>query len=207
MENLIKRVVVTASLLLSVMVFAAPDVGPRGVVVGVVDALKIAVDQYDETTDPDGSVLLANMKVILEPIVDFGFIARVVMGDTAKTATAEQLKQFENVFRLGLVSTYAKGMTGYVQAEMTIPELGDETENQNRVAVRQEIKTSSGVQIIDYTMAKNRTTGEWKLINVVLNGINLGKTFRSQFAQALKQYNGNVDKVIQSWGQELLAKS
>ena len=51
------------------------------------------------------------------------------------------------------------------------------------------------------TMAKNRNTGEWKLINVVLNGINLGKTFRSQFAQAYKQYGGNLDKVIDHWGQ------
>jgi phospholipid transport system substrate-binding protein len=185
----------------SASILAATEVGPRDVVVKVVDSLKVAVNKHDAEQDPEAAQLLSEMRSILEPVVDFGFIARVVMGDAAKTASREQMARFEEVFRNSLVSTYAKGMTGYVQAQMNIPPLADEAAGQNRVAVRQEVTTASGVQIIDYTMAKNRTTGEWKLINVVLNGINLGKTFRSQFAQSYKQHSGNVDKVIEYWAQ------
>ena len=50
-------------------------------------------------------------------------------------------------------------------------------------------------------MAKNKS-GEWKLINVVLNGVNLGKSFRDQFAQAMKQNDNNIDKVIATWAQK-----
>jgi phospholipid transport system substrate-binding protein len=48
-------------------------------------------------------------------------------------------------------------------------------------------------------MGKNRE-GEWKLINVVLNGINLGKTFRSQFMQAMKK-QGDLNQVIAEWAE------
>ncbi|UTA48824.1 ABC transporter substrate-binding protein [Simiduia sp. 21SJ11W-1] len=195
-----------AFLLFAASAQGAAEVGPREVVVGVVDSLKAAVNKHDAEKDPEAVKLLAEMRGILEPVVDFGFIARVVMGPAAKKATPEQMAKFESIFRDSLVSTYAKGMTGYVQAEMAIPPLAPEAAGQNRVAVRQEVTTSSGVQVIDYTMAKNRTTGEWKLINVVLNGINLGKTFRSQFAQAYKQHKGNVDLVIAEWAKELPAK-
>ncbi|MBB3169149.1 MlaC/ttg2D family ABC transporter substrate-binding protein [Simiduia aestuariiviva] len=194
------------SVMFSAAAYSAAEVGPREVVVQVVSSLKTAVNKHDAEKDPEAVQLLTDMRAILEPVVDFGFIARVVMGPAAKTATPQQIARFGDVFRDSLVSTYAKGMTGYVEAEMNIPPLGPEAAGQNRVAVRQEVTTASGVQIIDYTMAKNRTTGEWKLINVVLNGINLGKTFRSQFAQAHKQHGGDIDKVIASWAQVPPAK-
>lgn len=203
----VKKLALVGGLLASQLGFAASALGPHEVVVKVVDDLKVAVRKHDAEQDPEGVELMRDMRGILEPVVDFGFIAKIVMGDTAKTATQEQMSRFEAVFRESLVSTYAKGMKGYVEAEMNIPALGPETQGQNRVAVRQEVVTSSGVQVIDYTMAKNRSSGEWKLINVVLNGINLGKTFRSQFAQSIKQHNGNVDKVIEFWAQAPQAKS
>ena len=184
---------------------AAPAVaqqpGPRDVVVKVIDDLKASVRSHDAEADPEGAQLQVQLQQILAPVVDFGFIARVVMGDAAKAATPQQMERFENTFRSGMVATYAKGVSGYLDAEMRVLPLGPEAEGQSRVAVRQEVVTSSGTQVVDYTMAKNRKTGEWKLINVVLNGINLGKTFRSQFAQSYKQYGGNLDKVIEHWGQ------
>lgn len=206
MGSRILGVLLGACMLFSASAFAATEDGPREVVVNVVDSLKAAVNRHDAEKDPEAVKLLAEMRGILEPVVDFGFIARVVMGPAAKKASPDQIKRFEDVFRDSLVSTYAKGMTGYVQADMAIPPLSPEAAGQNRVAVRQEVTTASGVQVIDYTMAKNRTTGEWKLINVVLNGINLGKTFRSQFAQAYKQHEGDIDKVIAQWAQEPPAK-
>lgn len=206
MVSRVLGVVLGAVLGFSVSVFAAAEVGPREVVVKVVDDLKTAVNKHNAEQDPEAQLLLSEMRAILEPVVDFGFIARVVMGDAAKKASKDQVARFEEVFRNSLVSTYAKGMSGYVQAQMNIPPLAPEAAGQNRVAVRQEVTTASGVQVIDYTMAKNRTTGSWKLINVVLNGINLGKTFRSQFAQSYKQHQGDLDKVIEYWAQAPEAK-
>ena len=43
---------------------------------------------------------------------------------------------------------------------------------------------------------------EWRVINVIINGINLGKTFRSQFVQAAQKNQGDLDQVIANWGSE-----
>ena len=48
-------------------------------------------------------------------------------------------------------------------------------------------------------MGRRKTDPNWKLINVVLDGVNLGKTFRSQFAQAVKEHEGNLDAAIAGW--------
>jgi phospholipid transport system substrate-binding protein len=47
-------------------------------------------------------------------------------------------------------------------------------------------------------MRKN-AAGEWKVSNVIIEGINLGQTYRSQFASAADQNRGDVDKVIAGW--------
>lgn len=39
--------------------------------------------------------------------------------------------------------------------------------------------------------------------NVIVNGLNLGKTFRSQFDQSVQQYGGDFDLVIDNWSSAL----
>lgn len=54
---------------------------------------------------------------------------------------------------------------------------------------------------VSYTLEK--INGEWKVRNVIINGINIGKLFRDQFADAM-QHNGNdLDKTINGWAGEV----
>ncbi|MNY40898.1 Toluene tolerance, Ttg2 [compost metagenome] len=39
----------------------------------------------------------------------------------------------------------------------------------------------------------------WKMRNLIINGINVGKLFRDQFAQAMQNNRNDLDKVIDSW--------
>jgi len=41
--------------------------------------------------------------------------------------------------------------------------------------------------------------GEWKLINIVINGVNLGLTFRNQFYSLMKTEEEDLDTVIEKW--------
>jgi len=71
-----------------------------------------------------------------------------------------------------------------------------------RPTVNMEITTASGaVYPLSYTMGKNKA-GQWQMKNIIINGINLGLTFRNQFGSAVKdpQYGGDLDKVIDAWG-------
>ena len=41
--------------------------------------------------------------------------------------------------------------------------------------------------------------GELKIINIIIDGINLGLTFRNQFQGVLKKEKNNLDNAIESW--------
>ena len=70
--------------------------------------------------------------------------------------------------------------------------------NAERTSVNMEIRDGKGVVYpLSYTMVA--MDGTWKLRNVVINGINVGKLFRDQFAQSMQNNRNDLDKVIDSW--------
>ena len=134
---------------------------------------------------------------VLTGVVNFPFIAASVMGkDTYAKATPAQREQFQKVFKDGMVKSLAKGVLGYAESKVAIA--GVSELNPTRVVVKQEVAAEGATHKLDYTMQKAKT-GEWKLINVILNGVNLGQSFSGQFKAGLKKYNGDVDKVIANW--------
>ncbi|SDJ65503.1 MlaC/ttg2D family ABC transporter substrate-binding protein [Microbulbifer yueqingensis] len=134
---------------------------------------------------------------VLEPVVDFNFIARGVMGRYAKQSTTAQRSRFTSAFRRDLVATFARGVASFGEMEVRVVNPGTPPSG-NRVNVLQEVRSKEGISKVSYTLVRNRA-GQWKLINVILNGVNLGKTFRSQFAQAMQTHGGDIDKVIANW--------
>lgn len=139
----------------------------------------------------------SDIQKTLELVVDFGYIANAVMRKSAKTATPEQVQKFTAVFKSGLIKTYAKGIANYADSQVkTIPvTLPADT---RRISVDQEVIDKGNTHKLKYTLKLN-DAGEWKLINVVLNGVNLGESFTSQFDQAMIKNDKNIDKVIETW--------
>jgi len=134
----------------------------------------------------------------LEPVIDFNWISLNVMGSYRKQATAEQRKRFREVFTRSLVETYGRGLLTYSDEKIIVHPLDGAEQNKRKVTVIQEIKGVDKTYPLLYSMGLNRN-GDWKVINVIINGINLGTTFRNQFVQAAEKYNGDVDKVIENW--------
>ncbi len=197
---------VAAAASLMAVAFSVSAETPHKVVEDVTVLLKVEVEENRHYLDSNPSLFYDAVGEVLEPVVDFKFIAMSVMGPYSKQAAPEQKAQFVEAFKGGLVSTYAKGMAGFGDLNIVVlPPEGDIT-GQRRVSVLQEVRgEDGGVNRISYTMGLNRE-GDWKLINVVLNGINLGKTFRSQFMQAMKK-EGDLNEVISDWadGDEVAA--
>ena len=180
---------------------AAPGATPHQVVEQVtIDLMNvIKTGQQALKTNPDE--YYASVSKVLEPSVSFDYIARNVMGPTAEQATDAQKAKFAETFKLGLVKTLAKGMANYSDLKITVVPPKEDISGQKRVEVLQEVAGGDKTNQVSYTMAQDKT-GEWKLINVILNGVNLGKSFRDQFAQSLKQNGNNIDAVIAGWNSE-----
>jgi phospholipid transport system substrate-binding protein len=163
--------------------------------------------------DKDPARFNKQVEAVMDKVVDFESFARGVMGPYAgaqryQALTTEQeksefrarIQRFSETFKQSLIETYAKGLLKFngQKIETLPPRKGDDVASGN-VAVLQNIYGSADKPyVVQYTMRRNRD-GAWKLQNVIIEGINLGQTYRSQFAAAADQYHGNLDKVIANW--------
>ncbi len=134
----------------------------------------------------------------LEPVVDFHWISLNVMGSYREQASDEQRRRFQKVFTRSLVQTYGRGLLTYSDQEITVEPLDEPLGDRRRVTVTQKILGKDQTYPLYYSMGRNRE-GDWKVINVIINGVNLGKTFRNQFTQAASNHDGDIDKVIENW--------
>lgn len=174
---------------------------PHAVVEEVTGVMFDIVKEYNGG-ESDTKAYYQAIENALEPVVDFEFIAKAVMGDHRKKASEEQIERFVGVFKRGLVTTYAKGIANYIDSDIEIESPDKDMSDKRRVSVDQKVTHEGSTYRLSYTMAQNRQ-GEWKLINLVLDGVNLGRSFRSQFGQAAKKYDGDIDKVIDNWLDEM----
>lgn len=175
--------------------------GPQAVVEKTTEDLMTVVRQNQALLESNPDEYFNKVRAVLEPVVDFGYIAYGVMGPHWKTATEAQRKAFVDTFRDSLIETYAKGMANYADLQIAVLPVEDDI-SKGKVGVVQEITGPDGTNRVAYTMRRSAKTGEWKLTNMVLDGVNLGKTFRNQFAQAAKQRDGDLTAVIENWSAE-----
>jgi phospholipid transport system substrate-binding protein len=119
-----------------------------------------------------------------------------------KRATPDQRKRFEETFKRGLVRTYGKALLDFDQEEIVVLPEDKPPRDPTKPTVRMEVRTKEGkVYPVDYAMALG-ADGAWRLRNIVINGINIGLTYRNQFASAMKT-DGDLDKVIAGWGETI----
>lgn len=171
---------------------------PHQLVEVVTGQLLEAIAEHRDSFDQDPEPFFSELDCLLGKVVDFRWIAYNVMGPYRAQANDEQLKRFAEAFRRDLIETYGRGLVSYGDETIVVLPLDGELGERRKVTVAQEIHGVDGVFPLYYSMALNKK-GEWKITNVVINGINLGKTFRNQFSQRAQKYGGNLDQVIDSW--------
>ena len=196
--------VLLAALLAFPLHQALADQDPHAVVEGVTEKLLSDISSYRKALNDAGdrserearmADFLGQLQQTLEPVVDFPWIALNVMGSHRQTATPEQQERFREVFTRALVETYGRGLLSYSGQDIVVLPSGA---GQRRVTVRQEIRGADGRIPLLYSMGVD-SDGDWKVVNVIINGINLGTTFRNQFAQSYSRYGGDIDKVVDNW--------
>ena len=137
------------------------------------------------------------IKVIFEPIIDFRRVSALVMGKKYYVASSkEQRRKFIEVFKDSLLDTYSETLAQW-QDQNIITAFPENYKYEKQVNVKQNLYTSSSVYPIKYTL--RRDGDEWKIINIVVNGVNLGLTFRNQFRALADSNNGDMDLTIASW--------
>ncbi|MFZ3152873.1 MlaC/ttg2D family ABC transporter substrate-binding protein [Pseudomonas sp.] len=163
--------------------------------------LKANKEQY--RTDPGAFYDALNS--ILGPVVDVDGISRGVMTVRySRQASPEQMQRFQENFKRSLMQFYGNALLEYNNQDIRVLPVSGQ-QDPERTSVNMEIKDGKGaVYPLSYTMVS--LDGSWKMRNVIINGINVGKLFRDQFAQAMQDNRNDLDKVIDNWT-ETVAKA
>lgn len=171
---------------------------PHQLVEAVTGQLLETISVHRDTFDENPEEFFAALDSLLENVIDFEWIAHKVMGSYGKQATPEQRDRFARAFRCELIETYGRGLVTYGEQSIVVIPPTEDINGHRKVKVVQEIRGSDGVFPLVYSMGLNRE-GKWKVTNVVINGINLGKTFRNQFVQSAQKFSGDINQVINNW--------
>ncbi|MBX8569715.1 ABC transporter substrate-binding protein [Pseudomonas cichorii] len=138
---------------------------------------------------------------IVGPVVDADGISRSIMTvKYSRKATPEQMQRFQENFKRSLMQFYGNALLEYNNQGIIVSPAKDE--GADRTSVDMQVKGNNGaVYPVSYTLEK--INGEWKVRNVIINGINIGKLFRDQFADAMQRNGNDLDKTIDGWAGEV----
>ncbi len=161
-------------------------------------SLLAIISNYKNADPNNEEVFFETIMAQMSPHVDFWRMSRSVMGSYRTEATEKQLLEFTNVFRKSMVETYGRGLLSFNDEKIIIINRREISSDEVRVSVKQEIHSAGKVYPLSYSMKKNED-GAWIISNVLIDGINLGKTLRNQFRLAAQKNNGNLDVVIKKW--------
>lgn len=138
----------------------------------------------------------------LEDVADFRYIGASVMGSYFRNATPEQRSRFADVFRQTLIDTYTRGLVTFDYRDLRVLDDQRSQRYDDQASVDMEVVATNG-QVYPVSYSLRLSDDSWRVVNVIVNGINLGLTFRNQFDQAMRENNRDYDAVIRGWAPEI----
>jgi phospholipid transport system substrate-binding protein len=171
----------------------APNtLGPQQLVEDSAKRMLTELDAHRDMYAKDPAKLDALVANVLLPNFDSEYAARLVLGQTWRTATPEQRKRFVDAFYHSLLRNYGNALLNFTADRFVVlPYRGDL--NDPTATVRTEVKKSSGERVpVNFVLRK--TDQGWKAWDVVIEGISYVKSFRTDFASEIEQKG--LDEVI-----------
>lgn len=126
---------------------------------------------------------LAEEKIL--PNFDFEKVSRLVLGKNWTNATPEQKTAFQAEFKTLLLRTYATALSKYKNQTIEYKPFRMEAGAES-ATVKTAIQQPGGDPIsVDYSLGKK--ADDWKVFDIVIEGVSLVTNYRSQFAQEIRQ--------------------
>jgi phospholipid transport system substrate-binding protein len=187
-------------LLLAVCFLALPilsyaqQLGPEELVKKITDEVMEAIksDKQLAAGDRQKALKLAEEKIL--PHVDFQEATRLAVGRAWKEASPEQRKQLTDEFRRMLVRTYSTAISAYQGQTMKVLPVRMKPDDTDVTVRNQYIRPGARPVALDYSMRK--TDGGWKIYDIVVEGVSLVITYRSEFDAVVKQQG--IDGLIKA---------
>ena len=112
-------------------------------------------------------------------------------------ATKKQKTDFDLKFKNTLFDTYSTALVEIDNANIIIDSHVHPNERLDLAIVKMSVSVSDTEFDLIYKMKK--IEGKWRVIGIILDGIDLIAIFRKQFNKLLADFDGNFDLAIQNW--------
>jgi phospholipid transport system substrate-binding protein len=163
-------------LLAAFPLFALAAQSPHEVVQSTTDALLSDLKANKEQYKSNPNAFYDALNRILGPVVDAEGISKSIMTvKYSRKATPAQIQRFQDNFKRSLFQFYGNALLEYNNQGISVdPAKADDGK---RASVGMKVTGNNGaVYPVQYTL--ENLGGEWKVRNVIVNGINIGKLFR-----------------------------
>lgn len=170
-----------------------------------VETAEIGVNSLLETVAASKNYFLSDrdryfqeIEAVLDTFVDFNAVAEVVMSRYASSATDAQKQRFAAILQSTLTRFYGASLVSYNGEELAfLPPRNPDADPRADKIVGMELRGDTTLRL-QYQMFLNEND-EWKLKNISLAGINLGRQYYTQFAALMSEHNNNIDAVLDNW--------
>jgi len=129
----------------------------------------------------------------LDECCAFETTSKLVLARNWKNFSIEQQKQFVDLFKRYLIATYGKNVDSYAGETVEIIRGREETRGDYTVQTRIDRGGGDKDLLVDYRLRKD-DAGEWRIIDVIGEGISLVANLRSQLQEVMS--NGGPEKVL-----------
>lgn len=141
----------------------------------------------------------SNVENVLNSFVDFTAVAEVVMSRFAGSATDAQTQRFADILQTTLTRFYGASLVSYEGQELAfLPPGNPDADPRADTVVGMELRGGDTNLRLQYQMFLNENE-EWKLKNLSLAGINLGRQYFTQFSALMTQHGNDIDIVLDNW--------
>jgi len=135
----------------------------------------------------------------LREIISSGFemdtIGRFVLGKHVRKATQDELAEYNRLFQNFVVLSYSRRFSDYSGETLKVGAARAQDEK-GLVAVSSEIHRAVGGPIrVDWRLRKKDAT--WRVIDVIVEGVSLAQTQRSEFDSVVRQSGGEIEGLLQ----------
>jgi phospholipid transport system substrate-binding protein len=183
-------VFVAASLLFAGISGGATD-SARQLVINVSNQVIQALKEDPDLAERDPNAIYKLLNRIVAPHFDFDATAKLLLGPYWRKANPRQRQRFIQEFHTYLVQFYAVSLAKYKDQKIEYEPLRAPVADGEAV-VRSIVQRQNGPPIpIDYRM--HRTGGDWKVYDVIVDGVSMVVSNRSSFAEAIRE--GGIDKL------------
>ena len=164
-----------------------------------VEALLKTVENAKGYFLTDKDLYFSEIEGVLNTFVDFEAVAEVVMNRYASAASELQKQRFANILKTTLTRFYGASLISYSGEQLIfLPPSSPESDPRADTIVGMELRGSDMNLRLQYQMFVNEND-EWKLKNLSLAGINLGRQYFTQFSALMSEYDEDINLVLDNW--------